>query len=184
MQLKIIFSPDTSSYVKGWYFFAFSIFILVMLITRFENPISDLPGFLSCLFIVCGAALTAFFKLKLPAVTINKNFFTIGRVNLFQQKYFWKDIKEIHRRNRRYSHVTIELTKKNTASSMVKDTKIVSIDFTDVVDEKKDILIKLLTFFKENYSYVDIHTPDIDRSEVKFFTEEMKKLGVDCEFSD
>jgi len=33
------------------------------------------------------------------------------------------------------------------------------------------------------YAYVDIHNPEIDRPEVKAFTEKLKKLGVDCRFS-
>lgn len=48
--------------------------------------------------------------------------------------------------------------------------------------KKMVVLTELLTFFKDHYSYVDIHSPEIDRREVRFLTKKLKKLGVLCKF--
>jgi len=46
-----------------------------------------------------------------------------------------------------------------------------------------EALAELLSFFQEHYAYVDIHSPGIDRPEVKELAEKLSRYDVTCEFS-
>lgn len=92
------------------------------------------------------------------------------------------------------SYVVLELTNKSIQTSVsLNEHKnvFIKVDTVTVDDEsledkafrKMSALADLLTFFKEQYSYVDIHSPEIDRSEVLLLLEELSELGVVCQFS-
>lgn len=132
-------------------------------------------------------------------MTVNKNFFILGGLNPFKKKYLWKDIVSIEKvddegKYHESLYISLTLTKRDIQKNKkVKEHKKIRIKvdnvsvknekFGDKAFERANVFVELITFLKENYAYVDIHNPEIDRPEVKAFTEKLKKLGVDCRFS-
>ena len=125
------------------------------------------------------SGLVAFISLRPPNITLNNNFFTIGRSKIFQKKYFWKDI-EIHKSKKRLGHFFLYIVNKNDSNgrkiSLINDPK-------DFDEGAMEALAELLSFFQEHYAYVDIHSPEIDRPEVKELAEKLSRYDVTCEFS-
>lgn len=204
MNLKIAFSSNFKSQLQTvWFFFISSLF-LVMLIKSgdfFDN-------FLLSIFISVVAFVftwQVFITLRCQTITINKNFFIITTSFFFKQKYVWKDVVNIEEMymervfdgetlDSHSSYVVLELTNKSIQTSVsLNEHKnvFIKVDTVTVDDEsledkafrKMSALADLLTFFKEQYSYVDIHSPEIDRSEVLLLLEELSELGVVCQFS-
>jgi len=60
--------------------------------------------------------------------------------------------------------------------SLINDPK-------DFDEGAMEALAELLSFFQEHYAYVDIHSPGIDRPEVKELAEKLSRYDVTCEFS-
>jgi len=204
VNLKIAFSSNFKSQLQTvWFFFISSLF-LVMLIKSgdfFDN-------FLLSIFISVVAFVftwQVFITLRCQTITINKNFFIITTSFFFKQKYVWKDVVNIEEMymervfdgetlDSHSSYVVLELTNKSIQTSVsLNEHKnvFIKVDTVTVDDEsledkafrKMSALADLLTFFKEQYSYVDIHSPEIDRSEVLLLLEELSELGVVCQFS-
>ena len=191
MNLKITFHIDEHSRLKGIIFLVLS--ILFILIATFGSINANQVVLLLFLFLISMFTFSALISLKPLTVFINKDFFTVGRFQLFQQKYFWKDIEKIHNsggvdgdNSNSYSpYVIIELAKRNIqAPKKAKDRKKILFGFCDDFGVEMEVaLIELLSFFSEHYAYVDIHTPEIDRPEVQSLANKLSKPGVTCEFN-
>ena len=144
-------------------------------------------------------------KFKYSTITIKKNYFTIGDLSLFKQKYFWKDIVSIVEIHQELSHqgvmldsesyyVVLKIIQKKlelTSDESESKNLLIKVDTVSFEDdeleknanEKLDLLMGLLSFLRKELSYIDIYSPEIYCLEVRCFTEKLSQLGVTCKFS-
>jgi len=158
---------------------------MFFILNIFWNSIKS-PFTLLFLFpFISGFAYLAWKKLAFSIMTVNKNFFILGGLNPFKKKYLWKDIVSIEKvddegKYHESLYISLTLTKRDIQKNKkVKEHKKIRIKVDNVSVKNEKFGDKA---FKRD-AYVDIHNPEIDRPEVKAFTEKLKKLGVDCRFS-
>lgn len=205
MKLKITFYPNELSQFKAIGWFLLSLFLSIVLIKRFENIVNKPLIFLLFFALIIIFLYMGWGKFKYSTITIKKNYFTIGDLSLFKQKYFWKDIVSIVEIHQELSHqgvmldsesyyVVLKIIQKKlelTSDESESKNLLIKVDTVSFEDdeleknanEKLDLLMGLLSFLRKELGYIDIYSPEIYCLEVRGFTEKLSQLGVTCKFS-
>jgi len=96
MNLKVTLFQNDSATFRGLCAAVFFVFIFFLASTKIEKLINDLPSIFVFLLIFYMSGLVAFISLRPPNITLNNNFFTIGRSKIFQKNIFGKILKSIN----------------------------------------------------------------------------------------